>query len=210
MGRLRPSIPRSRVPLHRRAQADPAAARSWLAVAALALAAAALVGHAVADAQHAQQRWGRRRTVLVTTRAVRAGTPLAGAVERRAWPDGLVPPRAVRSVPPGAWAATDLDPGVALSAAAVRSPGQGRGRRRTVALRAGDAPLPVREGDRVDVWATVDASLARGKPTTRRIATGAVVAAAGDRTVVVAVEPDEVAEVARAASLATVTLVGSG
>jgi hypothetical protein len=198
------------VPLHRRAQADPAAARSWLAVAALALAAAALVGHAVGGAQRAEQRWGHRRTVLVTTRTVRAGTPLAGAVRPQAWPEGLVPPRALRAIPPGAWAAADLDPGVALSAAAVRGPGQGRGRRRTVALRAGDAPLPVREGDRVDVWATVDPSLAGDKPATRRIAVGAVVTAASDRTVVVAVEPGEVAQVARAATLATVTLVGSG
>jgi Flp pilus assembly protein CpaB len=215
VGRVRSSLPRRlprhRLPLHRRVRADPAAARSWLATGALALAAALAVGGATSRAEHARDRWGTRRTVLVAARPVRAGAALrAGDLRTERWPVAVAPPGALASVPPGGWAAADLDPGTPLTPSLIRRPGAGRARRRTVAVPAGEAALPVREGDRVDVWAPVAEATGPEGLRVRRIATGAVVAGTGPRTVVVAVEPGEVAAVARAAATGGVALVGSG
>ncbi len=49
-----------------------------------------------------------------------------------------------------------------------------------------------------------------GGLSTRRLATGAVVSSADHTVVVVAVAPDEVADLAEAAALATITLVAVG
>jgi len=67
----------------------------------------------------------------------------------------------------------------------------------------------VEVGERVDVWVVVDPSLvaADGEPT-RRLAAGAVVVGVSERTVTVAVEPDEVADVAAAAAVAATALSG--
>ena len=50
MGRIRASVPRSRLPLHRRPFADPAALRRWLLVVALAASTGLLVSRAVTAA----------------------------------------------------------------------------------------------------------------------------------------------------------------
>ncbi|HEX2578079.1 MAG TPA: hypothetical protein VHK88_17150, partial [Aquihabitans sp.] len=132
MGRVRSAVPRSRLPLHRRPFADPAALRRWALVAALAIVTTALVSHALSGAEDARRRWGETRTVLVVDRAVAAGDPLAGAVARRVWPVGLVPAGAVVVLPDGAEAAGAAGAGTPLTDALVARPGAGRadGRRR--------------------------------------------------------------------------------
>ena len=110
--------------------------------------------------------------------------------------------------PAGARAAGPIDPGAPITRSLVDA-ADDAGRRR-VALPVGSAPLPLDPGDRVDVWATTDPSFADGVLATRRVAAGAVVASADHASVVVAVAPGEVAELAEAAALATLTLVAVG
>ena len=69
MDRARTFIPRSRVPLHRRAFLEPAALRYWLGVVALAVVLAGLVHRATSDAEAQQRRWGTTGDVLVTVDA---------------------------------------------------------------------------------------------------------------------------------------------
>ena len=211
MGRTRRSFPRSRVPLHRRLLADPAALRSWTVAIVLAVIVAAGVSRVVARANAAEDRWGRSRSVLVATRAVATGDPLAGRVRVASWPAGLVPDGWPIRLPVGARAAAPVAVGAPVTSASLTGgDGATSADVRRVAVPVGEAPLPLRRGDRVDVWATTDPSLADGKLATRRVATGATVVSAGSRAVVVSVGPTEVAAVAEATTLATVTLVATG
>jgi Flp pilus assembly protein CpaB len=176
-------------------------------VVALAALTGLLVSRAMAAAESARHRWGETRPILVAERARAAGEPLHGATRTVRWPVGLVPEGALTDVAPGARAAGPVDAGAPVTRALVAS-GDDDGRR--VALPMGGAALPLDPGDRVDVWATTDPSLGDGGLTTRRLATGAVVASADHAAVVVAVAPDEVADLAEAAALATITLVAVG
>lgn len=213
MGRVRSSVPRSRLPLHRRPFADPASLRRWLLVSALALTTAAVTGHVLSGAEAARRRWGETRPVLVVERALQAGDALAGAVAVARWPTSLVPDGAMADLgdlPDGAVTSGSASAGSPVTEAVVARTGvEGDGDRRRVALSAGPARLPLERSDRVDVWATADPSLTGGDLATRRVATGAVVTSAKADSVVVAVEPDEVADVVEAAALATVTLVAT-
>ena len=209
MGRFRSSIPRSRTPWRRRAQVTPAALRYWLFVATLAVVVAAVVGHAVDRAASAERRWGGTRVVFVTTRTVRRGERLDRASRAEHWPTALVSARAVARLPAGAVAAAAVDPGVPLTAALVTGARRAVGTR-TVAVSLGDARLPVRAGDLVDVWATADPTeVPDGEPATRQVASDATVVATTGTTVVLAVPPRAVADVADAAATDTVTLVGT-
>jgi Flp pilus assembly protein CpaB len=211
MGRLRRTVPRSRVPWRRRALLDPAAVRYWLLVAAVSCVVAAVVGHAVNRAEHAQRDWGRTKPVLVAAEPIERGDDLAGATRSEAWPVGLVPDAALKEVLPGARAASRLDPGAPITRASLldgADPADPDAR--TVAVPADQHRLPVHEGDRVDAWATADPSLvADGEPLTRRVASGARVVAVTPETVVLAVAPGAVPDLAEAATTATITLVGT-
>lgn len=210
MGRVRSSVPRTRLPLHQRALADPAALRRWLLVAVLASTTTVITARVLAGAEAARQQWGQTRSVLVVERRVAAGQALAAAVGETRWPLALIPDGALAHLPAGAEAVGPLGPGTLITETLVAQPGSaGRTGRRRVALPTGAARLPLDQGDRVDVWATVDPSLAGGRLTTRRVAVDAVVTSAGSRSVVVAVTAHEAAEVAEAAALATVTIVAS-
>lgn len=194
------------MPLRRRIHQDPAAVRHWLIVVVLAAVLAALVGHAQDRADTARARWGRTRVVWVADRPVRAGDQLDGSVRATRWPTALAPRSAVGQVPVDARAAGPIDAGAAITSALVEPQDTDR---RTVAVPVGDARLPVQEGDRVDVWATADPStVPDGDDPTRRVASGARVAATSDRSVVLEVAPAQVAAVAAAAATATITLVG--
>lgn len=211
MGRVRPSVPRSRLPLHRHLLADPGALRRWLLVAALALATGALTSRLVGAATAARDRWGRTAPVLVVEREVDAGGLLAGAVREARWPVALAPDHAVRPgrLPRDARAAAPLSPGTPLTDPAVAA-GARRAQGHRVPVPAATAASHLEPGDRVDVWATVDPSLSGGPVRTRAVARGAVVAANAGDVVVVAVGREEVDEVVAAVALATVTLVAVG
>ncbi|QXC63265.1 hypothetical protein KSP35_11030 [Aquihabitans sp. G128] len=179
-------------------------------MAALAAATAGLTGRLVAAAQAERERWGETRPVLVADRPLAAGDPLAGAVRTVRWPVGLAPPSALRAVPAGARTAGPVAEGAPLTAASLARGGPGGADRQRLAVPVANARLPLRVGDRVDVWATVDPAVTGAAVATRRVARAATVASAGSRSVVVAVAADEVPEVAEAAALATVTLVATG
>ncbi len=211
MGRVRPSRPappRSTVPLHRRALADPVGLRSWLLVVASAVLVAALVGHVVSRAEATRRRWGETRPVLVTTRAVRAGAPVRAATEVRPWPLALVPDGALRTAPTGAARAiAALTAGAAVTRASLRPAGRDGADRPRLAIPLVDAHPPLRPGDEVDVWATTDPSLADGRLATERVARDAIVTHVDEESATVAVRPDEVADLAAATSTSALTLV---
>lgn len=198
-------LPRSRVPLHRRLVRDRAVIRHWLVVAVLAWILAALVTSAVGRAETTQRRWGRTAAAWVAVRPLRAGDALDGALREERWPEALLPPSAARPQP-GTRAAAPIDEGSVVTDAMVARP-EAAGR--TVAVPLPDAHLPVREGDRVDVWATSDPAVAAdGRGETERVAADARVVAAPDGAVVLEVDPARVAAVAEAGASATITLVG--
>ena len=140
-----------------------------------------------------------------------AGDPVGGAVRVATWPLGLVPDGSfdrVDAVPDGAAAAGPLAPGTPLTDVAVITSADVPTRPR-VAVPAGLAVLPLFSGDRVEVWATVVAGGPDGGAGTRRVTEGATVVAADGETVVLSVDADDIAAVAEAAALATVTLVAT-
>lgn len=207
MGRPRPPA-RSRLPLHRRRPTSARQLGRWAVVACLSSTLAFVVATSLARAERERERWGPTEPVLVTARPVAAGEPLAGAVEVRSWPRGLVPEGALRSpdeLTAGAAATVDRAAGEPVTAA---SGGAGPG----AALPEVAVPTPgvrpdLEVGDRVTLWATYDPSLAGARPTTRRIGGDARVASLTDDAVVVAVDTEQVREVVEAAALATVTVV---
>lgn len=208
MGRIRRSVPRSRLPLHRRPLADPQAFRRWVLVGLLAVFTATLTGRVMAAAETSRHRWGDTRAVLVLDHDIARGDAVSGRFTAARWPVALVPEGALTHVDRRAIATGPMRVGAPLTDASVAEPGI-IGRRR-VAVPVGQAPIPLEPGDVVDVWATTDPSLAGARLTTRRLATSATVTSTGHDSVVVAVRDDEVADVAEGAALATITLVATG
>ena len=214
MGRVRRPAPRSRVPLHRLVRTQPALVRRWLAVAVLCSVTALLVGRSIADAEQARARWGTTVPVLVSHVAVERGDALAPLVSVRRWPTAVVPPDAVHEIDPAATAAADLDAGVPLTPSALRLPTDDVSPRSEVAVPLGPGSMSFDEGQVVDLWSTLDRSLAVGpnaRVVTERVAAGAVVA--DDSTpqhVVVAVTAEEAEAVVEALAVATVIPVVVG
>lgn len=208
MGRPRPISARTRPARTRRATARPRVTIRWLVVAGLAAALALVVSDAVLDAERARDAWGERVPVLVVSAPVRAGEPLADSVEIASWPAGLAPDSALSAageLPEGALAAVDRASGEPVTPAALDT---GPGSSRPLVAVATPGPRPeLAVGDPVSLWATYDPSLAAGRPTTSRLDTEATVASLDDASVVVAVEPERVADVVEATALATVTVV---
>ena len=229
MGRVHPARPprpaRSRTPLHRRLRLDAASVRTWGLLLLAGVLVAVSVAHALDRAGAAERRWGRRGPVLVAARPIRAGAHLGRSVTVQQWPVGLIPPDALRALPPNGSATRTIGPvgaGTPITATVLERsgsagstpPGGGRASggsdaaaRRRVAVPVGEARLPVHRGDRVDLWATADPSLTGGHLSTSRLARGATVVAVSSRAVVVAVRTGEVPAVAAAVATATVTLV---
>ena len=208
----RSRIPRHRPRLHRRLLADPAVLRRWLLVLILATVAASVTYSAITAADEARARWDDTRPVVVTTSSLQLGDPLSGSLEVTEWPVALIPEGAVGSlveVGDHDREAGPLAPGAPVTEASTVRPGAGGDADlRRIAVAHGLAPLPVRPGDRVDVWATYDPSLAGSGLQTRRVARTAEVVAVDDQVAVVSVEQAEAADVTEAVALATVVLVG--
>lgn len=212
MGRVRRSVPHSRVPLHRLVRANPELLRRWLVVIALAGCTALVVGRSIADAEAARSRWGSTVPVLVTVAPVEAGLRLDPQVELRRWPTAVAPPGALREIAPDATASVDVDEGVPLTASLVSGADADSEERIQVAVPLGSTSMSFAEGDRVDLWSTSDPVFSStGGSTdrlTERVAAGAVVVADSDgRHLVAAVTVDEAERVVEALALATVTPV---
>ena len=205
-----PRPARARTPLHRRARANPAAARRWLVAAtATAVTLVALV-QVVGAARAERAAWGRRVPVLVAGRDVRTGERLRSAVRVERWPSALVPGAVVARLDADDRAATAIDADAPITRSAVVGHGRHEastsGRRRVALVLTGPR-LPVARGEVVDVWASTDAGAGTDAGVaTRRVARSAVVVRAGEQRVVVAVAPSEEPAVANAAATSTVTL----
>lgn len=212
MGRVRRSIPRSRVPLHRQLRTSPEVVRRWLLVAVLAGVTALAVGRSIAAGEAARARWGTTRDVLVVVSPVAAHAALDGKLASRPWPEALIPDGALTDVPPGARTVSALGVGMPVTEAVVLGPGSrpDDAERVRLAVPMGPAGMAVDEGQRVDLWSTVDPSLTGalggGGVRTERVAEGAIVLDGSDgRRMVVAVEATEVEAVVEAVAVSTVT-----
>lgn len=178
----------------------------WVAAAAAALLTALLVGRVAGEAAAARDRWGERREVVVASADVAAGEPVAAGL--RSLPVAVVPRGALRSLPRGATAAVDLAEGEVVLGSRLASRSILPEGTRGIALPAVDG-LPLDVGDRVDVLATFDPSVAGDEPTFA-VARDAPVVHVGDDAVTVAVAVDEAPRVAYALSAGSVTVVLSG
>jgi Flp pilus assembly protein CpaB len=181
----------------------------WLAVAALAAFTGLVVARLVGDAQAARARLGSLTDVVVATRAVQPGRVItAGDVAVRRMPVAYIPSGAIASAraATGHAAVVALFPGEVVLRARLAPDGvRGLGARlgadeRAVAVPAGVADPPVREGDVVDVLATFEGL------ETVDISVGARVLAVGVDAVTLAVSTDEATAIAGAITRGTVTL----
>ena len=212
MGRVHSPVTRHRLPLRQRALLDPRALRRWVLVLIAAVTTATLVAQVVVRAEQTRDRWGGRQTVLVVDRPLVAGEAVTDALRAESWPLAVVPEGSFsrsEAVPIGAVASGPLAPGTPLTDVAVLAPDDAPDRPR-LAVPVGLAVLPLSAGDTVEVWATVVGGGPSGRPVTRRVTGGATVVVAEEETVVLAVDDGDIAEVAEAAALATVTLVATG
>jgi len=218
--RQRPLIrrrpPRATVPWHRRLRHRPAGVVPWLVAGGLAALAGLAIGQMASAADDARTQWGDTRAVLVVTRPLDAGDRLAGATARMDRPRAVLPEGALTSLPPNARAGRTLVRGETLVRTAVSARaldgfgGTGpEGGRRIVAVSQAQAQLPLRVGHRVDVWSTLDPSVAgAGGATTSRVARDAEVVDVDRDTVALAVAIADTPGVAEASALGAVTLVG--
>lgn len=203
-------VGRSRVPLHRRLLTARSALGYWFAVLVLALATATVVSRLASRAAAAERRLGATRPALVTVRPLRAGQRLTSAVarvERR--PVAQLPEDSLTHIPRGASVAGPVATGEVLTDARLDMRSRGAATEGTLAMAvpSGDAPLAVRTGDRVDVFATYDPSLApTGTSPTSRVVERAEVVRTGRQSVTVAVHPAEASALATAVARATITL----
>ena len=138
----------------------------WTIVAAVAAAGAIATASVLRGVDDERARWGDTAAVLVATRDVAAGEPLAGLIAERRYPMAMIPAGAVESVEAGAAARHRLGAGeivVDVDVAATTAP-------RSLIPRGWLA-----RRDRRDAWrrappsATTSSSRPRasGSPTTR-------------------------------------------
>lgn len=204
-----PRVGRSRVPLHRRLLAARSAIPYWVAVAALALSTGAMVARLVQRSAAAERRLGATRQVVVTTRPLAAGRAVSSsAIRLETRPRSFVPRGALTRLPDGITVVGPVEQGEILTAARLdhRRTTLAEGRS-ALAVPVGDGAPAVRPGERVDVFATFDPSLApRDDGPTSLVATHATVVAANHAAVTVAVRADEAPRLATALAQGTVTL----
>jgi Flp pilus assembly protein CpaB len=192
----------------------------WVLSLALALAAAAAAASAVSGAEAARARWGRSVAVVVATRDIEPGDPLAGAglvLERR--PRSTVPASALTRIPPDAVAGSAIVDGEVLVAERLAGEGlRGAAARLPRGTRAMAIPAepgltpPLDVGDVVDVVVAVPTDEAGSGPPGFTLVTGALVVAVSEDATTIAVPRDDVPRVAVAlgAGAVTLALVGAG
>lgn len=179
----------------------------WTTSALVAAACALVVGGLTARAEQAAARYGGLRAVAVVVQPLAVGDEVsADDVRIERIPRAFVPDGALGSAPVGRTVLTPLHPGEAVVAERLAPDGL-RGVAAllpegsvALAVPGGPAALDLAVGDVVDVLATA------GDGSTRVVAGEALVVAAGDETVTVAVEQREGPAVATALTQATVNL----
>jgi hypothetical protein len=83
----------------------------WLLVGLIGVCVVAAVAAAMADVRRQRDSWGQAATVLVATRDVAVGEPLAGAVTSRDVPRAVLPPSALTTLSPDATATQQVAAG---------------------------------------------------------------------------------------------------
>lgn len=202
-------IGRSRVPLHRRLLIARTAFAYWFAVLVLALLTGAAVSRLASQAAAAERRLGTTGPALVAVRALRPGERLTSAVVRvEQRPAAQLPERALTHIPRDASASGPVAPGEVLTDVRLEArSGASTEGTVTMAVPLGDAPLMLRSGDRVDVFATYDPSLAPAQSSsTSRVVERAAVVRSGHASVTIAVRPQEATTLATALARSTITL----
>lgn len=195
---FRPRLPRRALPW-------------YAAAAALTVLTAGFVHGSLERAAAAEAAYGTTRSVVVATAAIDAGDPIdAAVVEVRALPRALVPEGAVTAVPEGRRSMVALTPGEVLltrrvSGSDAAGPAGLLGPdERAVPVPVAVPGLPLAPGDRVDLVAGgapgggVEGDLPVGPTSPDVVAADALVLAADEETVVVAVPVAAAADLAAA------------
>ncbi len=180
----------------------------WLAVLGLSLAVGITIDGSLSQARADARRFGRPVEVAVARVDLAAGS-VAGpdTVELRTWPERLLPPRALRSVPEDRVVTGAVLAGEPLVADRLGTDTLVPSGTRALALPTGPGGLGIRPGDRVDVLATFDPLVApEGEDPTVTVARAATVVAVRASAITVAVTEVEAPRVAFALSQATITL----
>jgi Flp pilus assembly protein CpaB len=203
---FRPSPGRVALPLRRRLPRR--AIPYWIATLTLALTTGLVANGLLHRAQEAQARWGSTRTVVVSTRALAPGDPLAGATAVRELPAVALPRGAIPELPAGAVALDPIGAGEVVTTARVGGPAaaavSGRLPRdtRAVVIPLEAKGLPVRVGDRVDLLASGAGDPAFDGPAAASpsgpVASGALVVEVHPAALVVALDPTDAVAVAAA------------
>ena len=189
----------------------------WLCAAALAAVTGLTVARAVGTAEASAARYGSLVRVPVVLRSVDAGAVLrAGDVEERVVPRALLPAGPVARSPVGRVALVPLVPGDVVLAARVAPSGL-RGiaallpeGARALSVPVGPGTPPLEVGDHVDVLASLEPSDdPKAGPPTFAVALDAPVLAVGrdgEKSVTVAVSPEDAPRVAFAVTQGAVVL----
>jgi Flp pilus assembly protein CpaB len=174
----------------------------WSLTALVAAALAYAVHGVVAAADAERARFGSTTPALVATGPIAPGEVLdAGNTALVDLPVALVAAGSLTARPEGAAARTAIAAGEVVNGVRVGRGGDGPvaaalpDGTRGVSVPLGDAALPLRVGDRVDVVAAITAGVGGAA---RVVAPGATVAYVGDGAAVVAVTTVELAPVAQA------------
>lgn len=186
----------------------------WVLSLALAGVAASAVASTVGRAEAERDRWGPSAPVVVATRDVEPGEPLAEAglvVERR--PRATVPASALTRIPPDAVAGAAIVDGEVVVAERLAGEGlRGPAARLPHGTRAMAVPAepgltpPVAVGDVVDVLVAVPDDAAGGGPPGFTLVAGALVVAVGEDATTIAVPRDDAPRLAVALGAGAVTL----
>jgi Flp pilus assembly protein CpaB len=172
----------------------------WAAVLALAATTALIVGSGQSRADAARHAWGSVRSVVVATHDLEAGAVLrADDVVTDDWPAGIAPRDALEVAPLGRTLVSTVGRGEAITRrrvapdgvhglAALVPPGW-----RAIAIAVPTATVALQRGDEVDLLATASDGSVTGT-----IAEAAIVLAADERAITVALPKDVVARVAGA------------
>ncbi|HEX3621935.1 MAG TPA: Flp pilus assembly protein CpaB [Acidimicrobiales bacterium] len=186
----------------------------WVAVVLLACLTASTVARLVGRAGVEAARYGRLRPVVMASHEVDVGVVLRPSdVSVRSVPAAFLPDGSVSSTAAvvGRTVVVPLFRGAAVVAANLAPDGlQGLAAllpadTRAVAVPTGNASVPLRRGDRVDVLVTFDPPPAGQEPTFP-VAEAALVVDVGPEAASLAVGPEEAKRVAFALASGTVTL----
>ncbi|WP_195210308.1 SAF domain-containing protein [Actinomarinicola tropica] len=186
----------------------------WALAALAGIATYATVAGALQRATAGAEAYGDLVPVLVAREDLAAGATLdAGQVEVRRLPASLVPTDALASLPEGRSVRSPVLAGEAVAASrlapdgAIGVAGQLAPTERAVAVPTDHHRPPLAVGQRVDVLATVDPTLATGRGPTTPVATSARVLVVEDAGITVAVGSDDAARLATAMATSVVTVV---